>query len=220
MAALALGAGTLPQAASAATFFFTGTPYRSAADIPSGFYATGTPSLLENFESGTLHSSLQASRGSVIGFANFGSQVDSVDGDDGLVNGTISTGRSWFADPGSTGVRFTFLGTVLPTAFGLVWTDGGGAVTFSAVAADGSSLGSITRSGFPDNSFFGTVFEDRFFGVTSPGGIRSIFVSNSSGGIEIDHVQYGDALLAVPVPAAGWLMLTGIAGLLAFRRRG
>jgi hypothetical protein len=120
-------------------------------------------------------------------------------------------------------VRFTFLGAVFPTAFGLVWTDGGGSVTFSAVAADGSSLGSITRSGFPDNSFAGTVFEDRFFGVTSPGGIRSIFVSNSSGGIEIDHVQYGDALLAaptpVPVPAAGWLMLTGIAGLLALRRR-
>ncbi len=33
--------------------------------------------------------------------------------------------------------------------------------------------------------------EDRFFGVYEPGGISSIALSNSSGGIEMDHIQFG-----------------------------
>ena len=218
--ALALMAGVIAQPARAATFFFTDTPYRSAADIPAGFYADGAPALLEDFEDGRLHVSLSASGGSVIG-SNSGGFVgaqDSVDGDDGLVNGRISRGNSWFFGAGATGVTFTFTGEVLPTAFGVVWTDGLGAVTFSASAGDGGPLGSITRSGFADDSFSGTVLEDRFFGVTSAAGIKSISISNSTGGIELDHVQYGTMAAPVPLPAAMWLMLTGLAGLVARRR--
>ncbi|MDP1920040.1 MAG: hypothetical protein Q8L14_27585 [Myxococcales bacterium] len=32
---------------------------------------------------------------------------------------------------------------------------------------------------------------DRFFGAFSPFGISTIRVSNSQGGTEIDHIQYG-----------------------------
>jgi hypothetical protein len=217
--ALAITAAMLAQPAAAATFFFTDTAYRSAADVPAGFYAGGAPTLLEDFEDGSLDASLSASAGSVIGTVNgsFVGLQDSVDGDDGVVDGKISRGNDWFSGAGSVGVTFTFNGAVLPTAFGLVWTDGGGPVTFRATAGDGTLLGNLTRSGFADNSNSSTTLEDRFFGVNSPGGIKSIFISNERGGIEVDHVQYGAA--PVPLPAAGWLMLTGLAGLAARRRR-
>lgn len=225
---VALTAGLVTQPAQAATFFFNNTPYQSIADIPAGFYAGGAPTLLEDFEDGTLDASLQASvsggvliSGFIIGTRSgaFVGLQDSVDGDDGAVDGARTTGNNAFSGAGSAGISFRFTGQTLPTAFGIVWTDGGGAVTFSATAGDGSSLGSITRSGFADTSVSGSVLEDRFFGVTSADGIRSIFISNSSGGIEVDHVQYG-AMAPIPLPAAGWLMLTGLAGLFARRRRG
>lgn len=200
--------------AAAATFFFTNTPYRSAANIPAGFYAGGAPDLLENFEDGSLHASLSASAGSVIGHLN--GQGDSVDADDGRVDGRASSGRSWLS---ASGVTFTFTGARLPTAFGIVWTDGSGAVTFSASAGDGSVLGTLIGSGFADASFIGAVDEDRFFGVTYAGGIRSISISNAGGGLELDHVQYGTMATPVPLPAAGWLMLTGLIGLAARRCR-
>jgi uncharacterized repeat protein (TIGR01451 family) len=47
-----------------------------------------------------------------------------------------------------------------------------------------------------DGSNAGTTGEDRFFGVTNVGGISAIKISNSSGGIEVDHLQYG--LYTVP----------------------
>lgn len=218
------GVGAQP-ANAAATFFYNNTPYLSAADIPAGFYFSGSPTLLDNLEDGSLEASLSASTGGIVGPGAFDGLRDSVDGDDGAIDGTTapqsSAGRSWFSIDGATGVTFTFTGAVLPTAFGLVWTDGGFQVTFSALDGDGNSLGSLTESGFADaNSSAGTA-EDRFFGVTFEGGIKSIFISNLGGGIEVDHLQYGTMAppTTVPVPAAGWLMLTGAAALAARRRR-
>jgi len=215
---IALGVGLIPRPASAATFFFTDTPYFSAADIPAGFYADGAPDLLENFEDGGLHGSLSGDSGGVIPHLN--GQGDSVDGDDGRVDGVASSGHSWLSSNGPTGVTFTFTGEVLPTAFGLVWTDGSGAVTFGATAGDGRFLGAFTRSGFPDASFRGGVDEDRFFGVHFAGGIRSVVIGNEGVGIEVDHVQYGRMPVPVPLPAGGWLMLAGLAGLVARGRMG
>lgn len=171
--------------------FFDPSPYLSSDDIPALFYGSGGPTVLEDFEDGTLDASLSASTGSIIGQGlAFASLVDSVDADDGAIDGT-GTGRSWFSGSGSAGVSFGFNGAQLPTAFGLVWTDGSGSITISATDGAGNSLGSRTFSGFPDGSNFGTTAEDRFLGVQFSGGIGSIFISNSSGGIEIDHVQYG-----------------------------
>ena len=61
-----------------------------------------------------------------------------------------------------------------------------------------------------------TYGEDRFFGVQFAGGIRSITISNSAGGIEVDHIQYG-AMAPVPEPGSWALMAAGL-GLLARRR--
>ncbi|MCC6708898.1 MAG: VPLPA-CTERM sorting domain-containing protein [Gammaproteobacteria bacterium] len=210
--------GGVAQAAPA-TFFFNNTPYLSAGDIPAGFYAGGAPAVLSDLENDLLDPTLSASAGSIIGPGQFDGLRDSVDVDDGALDGSGAAGHSWFSGDGATGVTFTFVGAVLPTAFGIVWTDGGGAVTFSATDGNGNSLGSITPAAFADGSSSGTTAEDRFFGVTFDGGIKSVFIRNSSGGIELDHIQYGAMAAPVPVPAAGWLMLTGLVGLAARRRR-
>lgn len=223
----ALAATTLgsPAAQAAdAVFFDPPAAYLSSADIPAGFYAGGLPTLLETLEDGSLDATLSANRGGLIGPGEFNGARDSVDGDDGLIDGTCgpqsTTCASWFHGNGAEGVRFTFVGPgALPTAFGVVWTDAspGASVTFSATGADGRSLGSITVSGFADNSNSATTGEDRFFGVTFSGGVKSIFISNSGGGIEVDHIQYGQ-MAAIPEPGA-WALLAAGLGVLARRPR-
>lgn len=218
--ALAAIAGT----ANAATPVFINptTPYLSTADIPVGFYVGGAPTLLDTLEDRSLDARLSGSGGALLD-VGFAGARDSVDADDGLIDGNCgpqTAGRcvSWFNGNGAQGVTFTFVGSgALPTAFGLVWTDGGGTITFSAIGAEGQSLGSVSASGFADNSFGGTTGEDRFFGVQFAGGIRSITITNSSGGIEVDHIQYG-AMAPVPEPESWALMAAGLA-LLAWRRR-
>ncbi|RQO60377.1 hypothetical protein DBR47_08395 [Paucibacter sp. KBW04] len=219
----ALMASAVPglAAASAAPIFFGPSAYLSPADIPAGFYHGGSPTLLETFEDGSLDASLQGSGGSIIS-VSFAGIRDSVDSDDGTIDGTCgpqTAGRcaSWFGN-GVPGVGFSFVGSgALPTAFGLVWTDGFGTITFSAKGADGQSLGSFSFNGIPDGSAAATTAEDRFFGLQFAGGIQSIQISNSSGGIEVDHVQYGQMTAAVPEPQQWVLLLLGLA-LLAWRK--
>jgi hypothetical protein len=63
--------------------------------------------------------------------------------------------------------------------------------------------------------YFGTIEDDRFYGATNAGGISAIRISNTSGGIEVDHLQYGGPLTVVGTPLPGSLLLVG-AGLAAF----
>lgn len=218
--AFALATLAFGPAEAAATFFFSNSTYSSPGDIPLGFYSGGAPTVLDDLEDGVLDASLSASAGSIVGPGQFDGLRDSVDVDDGALDGSGLGGSSWFSGDGQGGVTFSFVGTTLPTAFALVWTDGGGGlVTFSATDGNGNSLGSISPASFADFSNSGTTAEDRFFGVTFDGGIRSIFISSAGGGIELDHIQHGTMATTVPVPAAGWLMLTGLAGLAARRRR-
>jgi MYXO-CTERM domain-containing protein len=223
-----LGAGLALLAATTGSLaaepvFFGPSAYLSAADIPVGFYAGGSPSLLDSLEDGSLHASLAGSDGSVLTGRGPGG-VDSVDADDGVIDGTCAAAapllcRSWFFGDGNKGVRFSYQGSgPLPTAFGLVWTDGAGTITFSATGADGQNLGSFTATGFADGSFGGTTGEDRFFGIQFAGGIRAIHISNSAGGIEVDHLQYGQ-MAPVPDPASWALMTAGLLGIAALRRR-
>jgi hypothetical protein len=210
----------MATSAGAATFFGP-TPYLSAADIPAGFYAGG-PTILEDFEDGTLDPFFAASAGIPIGP---GGSTDSVDGDDGAIDGSGTAGRSYFSGAGSAGITFSFAAPV--SAAGIVWTDGAGTIRFEAFAPGGASLGTIGPVSdpgvFPDGGFGGTTAEDRFFGVTNAGGIGSIFISNSSGGIEIDHLHVGDMFVSaqVPLPAGLPLYLGALAvGGLVMRKRG
>jgi hypothetical protein len=120
-----------------------------------------------------------------------------VDADDGVIDGSGTFASSWFVANGATGVTFTFPTPV--TAVGCVWTDGGGTTTFEAFGPGMASLDTIGPVSIADGSNLGETAEDRFFGVKAPHGIVAIKLSNSSGGMEVDHVQYGFA--ATPVPA-------------------
>lgn len=206
---------TCSTASAAGAVFYGPTPYTSSANIPAGFYQGGAPTFLDSLEDGSLGGSVSANFGNVYGPAG---NADSVDADDGSINGLGTSGRSWFYSSGFTGVTFTFNTSILPTAAALVWTDGAGSITFSARDGDGNSLGSFNFTDIPDSSFLGTTAEDSFFGVQFAGGIKSITIANSSGGIEIDHIQYGIA--PVPEPETYGMLLAGL-GLMGFvaRRR-
>jgi hypothetical protein len=103
---------------------------------------------LENFEDGLLNTpGVLGVGGSVIGP---GGLTDSVDKDDGTINGSGSGGRSYFSINGAGGVAFVFNPTLLsplPDHVGIVWTDGANtAVTFTAFDSSGVSLGSSTAT--------------------------------------------------------------------------
>lgn len=211
-------------AARADPTFVGPAPYLSFADSP---FAGGSFGYLhlETFEDHLLNTpGVSASAGGVTSVV-FGPLIhDSVDADDGVIDGSGLNGDSYFSASGANGVKFTFspamLGS-LPTSAGLVWTDGGAgsSVTFSAFGPSGELLFTHTAVGIADNSNNGETPEDRFFGVVNAAGISAVFMSNTSGGIEVDHLQYG---IAAPVPEAqtGVLMLAGLAaGSLAMRRR-
>jgi hypothetical protein len=167
---------------------FAGSPFNGVS-LPGYFH-------LENWEDGLVNTPGVTPSSTSTG-SSFPGFEDSVDGDDGVVDGTCSkpAGRcdSGFANGE---ISFTFevelLGG-LPTHVGIVWTDGGfGAdVTFEAYDAANVLIGTRTVPGLGDNSNFGTVEEDRFFGVVASGGVRRIVVRNTGGGIEVDHLQYG-----------------------------
>jgi hypothetical protein len=135
-----------------------------------------------------------------------GGSVDSVDGQG-------NNGHSLFSDCGACGITFTFDPAVLgafPTAAGIVWTDGVKLIHFSAVDANGNSLGPINdNSGCDFNCGDGNPDHFRFYGVTDSAGIKSITISNDGGGIEVDHLQFGvlAPVSGVPEPSSVPLIL-------------
>lgn len=200
MAAFTFGQGTGPL------------PYLQASDSPWAAFFSDPNFYLENFEDGLLNTPGVTGNGSVIGP---GGLTDSVDGDDGVVNGSGSQGRSYFRGNGSQGITFTFSEAILgalPQRAGIVWTDGAGAITFEAFDASGASLGILTGT-HADGSVSGTTAEDRFYGWENLDGIGSINIRNPSGGIEVDHLQYG----AVPEPTT--MALMGLGGLGLFLKK-
>jgi PEP-CTERM motif len=209
----ALLVATAATGASAGTLIGPNVNYQSFADSPFNGLSYAYFHL-DTFESGALSApGVTASAGVVVGP---GSLVDSVDG-----GGT--NGHSFFAS-GPTGITFTFDKTILgqlPTDAGIVWTDGDGPNrTFIAYDQNGISIGTIIDS---TQKFFSTGGDDdpsnyRFFGATNAGGISSIFIANDSGGIEVDHLQFGLRSAAlpetpgVPEPASWAFMILGFGG--------
>jgi hypothetical protein len=196
------------------------TPYLSVLDSPFTGPLFFEYFHLETFEDHTLSTPGVTGTGTVTSVVPFGGTIiDSVQADGPCPSASAPTPcDSYFGGSGT--LTFTFNAGILgalPTHVGLVWTDGAGDITFTAVGADGGVIGPI--SGIPDGDFFGGTAEDRFFGWTSDFGISSITISNSLGGIEIDHLQYGrigdDDPTAVPEPTSLFLMGTGALGLVA-----
>jgi len=193
-------------------------PYESFSDSPF----SGQPFTwfyLEDFEDGFLNTpGVTASTGVVAGP---GAEIDSVDGGG-------NNGHSFFSESGAAGITFTFnaaaLGGHLPTAAGIVWTDGDPGSfgrEFQAFDENNVQIGS-TLFNLNDGWFFegdGNPEHFIFFGVTNPGGISSIFIANGAGGIEVDHLQYGLNAATTPEPGSMMLLASGLLGLAGWRRK-
>lgn len=214
---------TLAIAGWAAAQYSGPTPYLQFSDSPFASTTFSQYFHLEDFEDGSLNTpGVSASGGSVL---SSGPLTDSVDADDGAIDGWGTAGTSSYS-LGQNSIRFTFNSGVLgslPTHAGIVWTDVGytntglgyGNVEFEAFDSLGSSLGVLTGANFGDGLANGATAEDRFFGITNLSGISAIELRMpESTDWEMDHLQYG----AVPEPAT-LLAVGGGLVLLARRRR-
>lgn len=221
-ALIAMGLFAAPAMAGIdATFIFDDSAYLSGGDSPFDLFGAGSEFFLEDFEDGLLNSPGLFGFGGEIRFPS--SFTDSVDGDDGLIDGSGTGGHNYWAFFGEEGsgplARFEFDPEVLgglPRSVGVVWTDGNFFATtvFEAFGPNGESLGTMDFSLLGDDGHQGGTGEDRFMGVLFEGGISAIEVSADLGRIELDHVQYGEL-----VPAPGALALLGLVGLVGTRRR-
>jgi hypothetical protein len=110
-----------------------------------------------------------------------------------VVDGTCANCDALYGN-GSIEVSFdaALLGQ-LPSHVGMVWTDGGANsnVTITGYDAADGVIYSQAVEGIGDDSIYGTVEEDRFFGIVHYEGVKRVTVLNSTGGVEIDHLQYG-----------------------------
>lgn len=231
MAAAIVAATLVSQTPVANAATFGPNSYTQASDSPFfgiDFSEAGNYFYLEDFEDGSLNTpgvSLTSGSPNVLGS---GPLTDSVDGDDGSIDGNGNNGRSLYSN-GNNVLRFVFDASVLgrlPSHAGIVLTDigflngansgplGGGNVTFRAFGASNQLLKTIISNNFGDEFANGGTSEDRFFGTRYYPGISAIEieVSNSTDW-EVDHLQYG----YVPTPA----LLPGLIGMgvAALRKR-
>jgi hypothetical protein len=170
------------------------TPYLSQADSP--FTDLSFPSYfhLEDWEDDALDTPGVTSPSATLGSSFGEAYIDSVDGDDGVVDGRCSGGCNTLWEGGP--VTFTFDAVALgglPTHVGAVWTDGPGGTSavFEAFDAADVSLGISMDTGNADSDNSGGVAEDRFLGVVHAAGVKRVVIQSSSGAIEVDHLQYG-----------------------------
>jgi hypothetical protein len=229
---LAIGAAAVLTTALAAQAGSVGPvkPYLSSADSPFN-PASFTYFHLETFEDGALNTpGVTANTGFPTGQGFGGTIIDSVKGDGNCPQASAPNPCNSYFASGNPGIVFTFnAGTLgsLPTAVGIVWTDGGFSAdaTLEAFGLGMVSLGSITAADIGDGTNFGTTDEDTFLGWTDLNGILAISIrDNGGGGIEVDHLQYGGGERTIPgpsVPAPPTLLLVGlaVAGIAAAGRR-
>jgi hypothetical protein len=212
--------GTAPVRAQ----ILTPSPYVRASDSP--FNSVSFVYFhRETFEDGALNTPGISTVGGTV--AAPGAFTDSVDEDDGSVDGSGTGGRSFYSN-GLNGFTFTFNAVTLgalPTHAGIVWTDVGSvtplSVVFEAFGPGGVSLGTVSQN-LSDGQANGGTAEDRFFGAINAAGISAIRLSMpNSTDWEMDHVQYGlaNASAVAPEPSALALLALPLAGMVIRKRR-
>lgn len=200
--------------AGSATFIFEDTTYLSILDSPMDTQADDFH--FEDFEDGLVNILGVTIDGGIVRDPSF--YTDSVDADDGVIDGLGRDGHSYWQLQGIEGFTINFDVDILggmPEEVGFVWTDGNidGVFRIEAFDLDGVSVFDIVLGNDWHN---GTTVEDRFLGIVYAGGISSIRLSTTFGGIEIDHLQYASI---VPLPAPIALGLTGLCGVFVAKRR-
>jgi hypothetical protein len=225
MATTACLSASAPAFADAVFHYDANASYTSADDSPFNSTFSGVTWWLEDFEDGLLNSlGLSANAGSVKGPSK---GTDSVDGDDGEIDGFGSMGSSYKLNASAPAATFKFDDAVLgaaPTIVGFAWTDGheDAVVTVKAWDTNGDFLGKFMTT-LGDGNHNGETDADRLFCVEWAEGISRIKVSASQGFVEMDHFQYGFAgddngPPVVPLPAPLALGLAGL-GIVGVARR-
>jgi hypothetical protein len=215
-------------AAQGATVFGP-VPYLKATDNP--VLGSFVFSHLETFEDNLLNTSGVTALGGIV--LGPGASTDSVDADDGSVDGSGSAGHSYYSS-GSNFITFSFSAAALgslPTVVGLAFTDVGVLTTavnsccksdasFEAFDELGVSLGQFKIDDFGDGVVNGLTAEDRFVAVRHAGGISSFKVGfANSVDWEVDHLFYARDAAGVPEPATLALAGLGLLAAGAWRRR-
>lgn len=175
---------------------------------------------LENFEDGALNTPGVSAVGAESVTPAGGVFTDSVDADDGTIDGSGLNGRSQYTSGGAAGIEYSFNAALLgqlPTHAGLVWTDlsNSADVFFEAFDSASLSLGVIAAGALNDGLSTGETAEDRFLGWEHPAGIARIRIYQSGSDMEVDHLQYG---VLVPEPSAAALAVITLWGVRPRRR--
>ncbi len=234
-----------PLEARAEVTFLGPTPYLSVADSPFDMSGLGTSFFFEDFEDGSFDLPLGATTSSGYAVLSPDPITDSVDADDGVIDGSGNSGHSlrppvitlnptnpptWLQ---SLVLSFDF--NVLgfsPNALGFVWTDGAAEtepffanyLTCIVYQEDGGiDFVNWNAANFLDSSDMGETAEDRFIGVRTTGTIARVQISMSQVGdtfieqFEIDHIQFG---YFVPEPVCYPRVPAIVSVVAAARRRG
>lgn len=200
-AAMLLGAVVLavPALGVPPVYFSELWPYKSFDD--SGLKALGDywPLGLERFEAGKISvPGLTISPGFVLCDSLY---IDSVDEDDGSIDGYGREGCTWYVNAPKVTVSFDkeTLG-YYPTSVGIAWTDiGGGSprdgygkIRFAVYDEIGTMVGErLYEEEVGDGQRTGETAEDRLVLVTWYGGIGAVSMTvETSSDWELDHVQW------------------------------
>ena len=208
--------------AGAATFYGPTAPYLQASDSPFDGISFGYFHL-DDLEDGALDTPGITANGGVVPPGSF---TDSVDADDGVIDGDGTAGHSYLTATSSCcSTQYLIVDFAaaslpsLPTHVGFVFTNAFTPINLAIEVFDGggASLGSMSYPGFAPAGGISTA-NAQFFGASDPAGISRIEFAygGTSTSMEFDHFQYG-SVVAVPVPAVGSLgqalLALGIAGL-------
>lgn len=199
------------------------TPYLRIEDSPFDLSGLGSTMFLDDFEDGTLDGPIISPDTRIRGP---GPLTDSVDADDGIVDGQGNGGHSlettrYIVHPTFPWTYRTFVDIIFtdidhrPNAFGFVWTDAfyQSSVELQLVGTNGTNIGICSYGSLMDGANTGETAEDVFIGVIADQPIGHITVFGESVGfqpeserVELDHIQFGQQV--IPEPSAFTIVMT------------